>query len=115
MTIIQPKENQTPEPEAKIKDHCVFLRFCFVLFSILAYLLAIVVTGAYTNGVITEYANFRMTVENGEKILIIWIITFLWGYFILNGLRILFITVLAYNRANRIKKAEERNIKPKKV
>jgi len=72
-------------------------------------LITLVVIILFSSGVKSKFANFRVTVENGEKILIIWIFELIWGYFVLNEFRVWIITFIAYWKSNQIKRLEDEN------
>ena len=63
--------------------------------------------GLFMIGVETEDGemSFRVTEDNAYTMLFIWVATLVWGFFILNGARVMFITITATYRARSIKRA----------
>lgn len=70
-----------------------------MILAMVCYLFAIFGVSVYAAGVVTEAGTYRVSQENAEIMLIMWVFALLFGYFILNGMRIMFITVIAYCKA----------------
>lgn len=100
--------SKTPEPEIMIQEHCRPLRVLFVLFNFLCYIFAMFAASVYACGLDTEEnGTYRVSQERSEYMLIMWVFSILFGYFILNGARIFMITMLAYCKASQIKKKQD--------
>ena len=90
-----------------IEDHCVVMRYLLVFVSIAAYLFSMLVMGIFMMGVETEDGewSFRVTEDNAYTMLFIWVATHVWGFIVLNGARVIFVTLAATFRARSIKRA----------
>lgn len=60
----------------------------------------------FTSGMVQDDYNFRVDQQRAITILVVWVATLVWGYWVLNGVRVMFITVVANLRAKQIKSAE---------
>lgn len=108
-------QSSTPEPEVTIVQNCAFLKYILVAFSLLAYALSILIMGLFMMGAIGDKYTFRVSEDNAYVMLLIWLATLAWGFLVLNGLRVILVTVLASWRARQIKSAEVRNSNSKKT
>jgi succinate dehydrogenase/fumarate reductase cytochrome b subunit len=96
----------TPYPEVKIIDHCTLIRYLLVITSYLLYALCVSLMALFTSGIVQGEYNFRVEEQRAITILVVWAATLLWGYWVLNGVRVMFIAVVAMLRAKQIKSAE---------
>jgi hypothetical protein len=107
LKVVVNPQNITPDPEVVIEDHCLVLRVLLVAFSVIVYLFTMLMMTLFMIGAEQDEYSFRVDENDSETLLVVWLAAHICGYFILNGVRIIFVSVVAYCRALQIKQAED--------
>ena len=94
--------SSAPSQEVVLRDNSWLCKTIFFVFSTLMQVLTLVICACFTWGAQNRHASFRLPRNDGKVVVIVWFCTLVWGYIILQEIKIFMVTFASRYLASRM-------------